>query len=132
VVMSRSLFCVAVAMTLLALALCICSYSPAADGTWTQKADMPTARCMLSTCVLDGEVYAIAGITPNAEQFFSTVEVYNPGTDTWTKKADLPVPTNLENCASVVNGKIYAIGGTIKEEIGFRLYGSMIQRQING
>jgi RNA polymerase sigma factor (sigma-70 family) len=79
-------------------------------GTWTQKADMPTARLMLSTCVLDGKIYAIGGCTPQG-QFFSALEVYDPGTDTWAKKADLPTPTNLENCASVVNGKIYAIGG---------------------
>ena len=112
VAMSKFLFCVAVAATLLALALCICPYSPAADEKWTQKADMPTARHMLSACVVDGKIYAIGGCTPPPQnQRFATVEVYDPAADTWTRKADMPTPRLLDNAACVVNGKIYAIGG---------------------
>ena len=81
-------------------------------GTWRQRSDMPTARYMLSTCVVDGKIYAIAGIREDPQfHFFANVEVYDPATDTWTRKADMPTATNLQNCASVVNGKIYAIGG---------------------
>ena len=39
-----------------------------------------------------------------------TVEMYDPITDTWTRKADMPTPRNADTC--VVDGKIYAIGGT--------------------
>ncbi len=28
---------------------------------WTQKADIPTARCFLSSCTLDGKIYVIGG-----------------------------------------------------------------------
>ena len=38
------------------------------------------------------------------------VEVYDPVTDTWTEEADMEVPRDGLS-ASVVNGKIYAIGG---------------------
>jgi N-acetylneuraminic acid mutarotase len=82
-------------------------------GTWTRKADMPTARRMVATCVVDGRIYAIAGVNPA----FSTVEVYDPETDTWARKADMPTERVLEKAASVVNGKIYAIGGFRSGEI---------------
>jgi RNA polymerase sigma factor (sigma-70 family) len=78
-------------------------------GTWTEKADMPTARTHMGTCVVDGKIYAIGGcklIGPG----FSTVEVYDPKTDTWATKADMPTPRcSLDSVA--VNGRIYAIGG---------------------
>jgi len=40
----------------------------------------------------------------------STVEAYDPETDTWEKKADIPTP-RWGLSTSVVDGKIYAIGG---------------------
>jgi N-acetylneuraminic acid mutarotase len=42
----------------------------------------------------------------------SDVEVYDPVTDTWTKKASMPTARMLL-ATSVVNGKIYAIGGAL-------------------
>jgi hypothetical protein len=40
----------------------------------------------------------------------STLEVYDPATDTWTRKADMPT-RRAALSASVVDGKIYVIGG---------------------
>ncbi len=87
-------------------------YEPVTD-TWTKKADMPTARIDLSTSAVNGKIYAIGGAAPRGDGGFnhlSTVEEYNPVTDTWTKKADMPTPRGIFS-TSVVNGKIYAIGG---------------------
>jgi RNA polymerase sigma factor (sigma-70 family) len=85
--------------------------SPQAGDTWTKKADMPTARWGLSTCVVNGKIYAIGG---EAQDIFSTVEEYDPKNDTWTKKADMPTARYyFTTCAA--NGKIYAIGGTVEE-----------------
>ena len=86
-------------------------YDPATD-TWTRKADMPTARAYLSTSAVNGKIYAIGGTLLNPEWYLgiSTVEEYNPATNTWTKKADMPTGrTYISTCA--VHGKIYAIGG---------------------
>ena len=86
-------------------------YDPATD-TWTRKADMPTARTCLSTSAVNGKIYAIGGTLGSSQwyQGLSTVEEYDPATDTWTKKADMPIPrTYISTCA--VNDKIYAIGG---------------------
>jgi energy-converting hydrogenase Eha subunit A len=93
-------------------------YDPAMD-TWTMKADMPTPRWALSASVVNGKIYAIGGCLrfPNAIAGgvtvpTATVEEYNPETDTWTKKADMPTTPRLYHSSSVVNGKIYVIGGT--------------------
>ena len=82
---------------------------------WTQKADMPTARSCFATGIIDGKIFAIGGrvqAEPNefGEIAIATVEMYDPKTDTWQRKADMP--TRRSGVAvSVVNGKIYAIGG---------------------
>ena len=85
------------------------SISFAEEGKWTKKADMPTARCCLSTSVVNGKIYAIGGVQPWPTPI-STVEEYDAATDTWTKKADMPT-ARTGFSTSVVNGKIYAIGG---------------------
>ncbi|MYC77375.1 sigma-70 family RNA polymerase sigma factor [Candidatus Poribacteria bacterium] len=85
-------------------------YDPSTD-TWTQKADMPTARSYFSTSVMDGKIYAIGGTSIFNEQYrLETVEVYDPSTDIWTKARDM---NQARSCAalSVVNGEIYAMGG---------------------
>lgn len=83
-----------------------------AQSPWTKKADMPTGRWELSTCVVDGKIYAIGGAI--FLQALRTVEVYDPATDTWTKKSDMPTARQALT-SSVVNGKIYAIGGGLLE-----------------
>ena len=77
---------------------------------------MPTARSGLSTSVVNGKIYAIGGQAgkagPGGGPLLSTVEVYDPATDTWKKKADMPTARGWFS-TSVVNGKIYAIGGGV-------------------
>ncbi len=83
---------------------------------WTQKADMPTVRSDFSTCVVDGKIFVIGGslrlkMDEYGDQSISTVEMYDPETDTWEGKANMPtVRSNVS--VSVVDGKIYAIGGS--------------------
>ena len=79
-------------MTLLVLILLGIGISTCfAQGPWTQKeADMPTGRWELSTCVVDGKIYAIGGAGP-VYQALGTVEVYDPATDSWdTTKTRMP------------------------------------------
>jgi len=93
----------------LTLVLTLAPLSLAAEGTWTSKADMPTARMFLSTSVVDGKIYAIGGSSV-LEVGVSNVERYDPATDTWTTMSPMPTP-RWGLSTSVVNGKIYAIGG---------------------
>jgi hypothetical protein len=54
------------------------AYDPVTD-TWTTKADMPAARALLSTSVVDGKIYAIGGTrTTHPMTSTSTVYEYDP------------------------------------------------------
>jgi N-acetylneuraminic acid mutarotase len=58
---------------------------------------------------VNGKIYAIGGYN-DSSGCLSTVEEYDPATDTWTTKT--PMPTTRAGLAiGVVNNKIYAIGG---------------------
>jgi N-acetylneuraminic acid mutarotase len=88
-------------------------------GKWTEKADMPAARAFLSTSAVNGKIYAVGGylnLKPNAVST-PAVEEYDPVTDTWTKKADMPT-SRAALCTCVLDGKIYAIGGGSPELLG--------------
>lgn len=85
--------------------------SPQAEDTWTEKADMPTARYELSASVAGGNIYAFGGEDNN--KFLSTVEEYDPVKDEWTKKTNMPTAREgLSTCT--LDGKIYAIGGFLQ------------------
>jgi RNA polymerase sigma factor (sigma-70 family) len=92
-------------------------YDPILD-MWTKKADMPTARWAFSTAVVNGKIYAIGGATgaqsvgdaTRPSNPTSSLEEYDPATDTWTKKGDMPLAF-AGSAATVVNDKIYVIGG---------------------
>ena len=95
-------------------------YDPETD-TWERRADMPTARSAASTAVMDGKIYAIGGEQVekikaykgwvNKIKSLPTVEMYDPSTDTWTQKGDMPTARSYFSTA-VMDRKIYAIGGT--------------------
>jgi RNA polymerase sigma factor (sigma-70 family) len=88
-------------------------YDPVAD-TWTKKADMPTPRAALCTCVLDGKVYAIGGGSPELlGDDRRAVEVYDPAIDTWTVKPIAPT-IKYDYAASVVDGRAYTFGGMLQ------------------
>jgi hypothetical protein len=63
---------------------------------------------------VNGKIYAIGGALAFDGTVLSTVEEYDPATDTWKKKADMPTARACLS-TSVVNGKIYAIGGTLSK-----------------
>jgi N-acetylneuraminic acid mutarotase len=97
------------ALFLLTFLISLTSVSFAAEEIWTIKADMPTARMLLGTCVVDGKIYAIGGC-PAPHVGISDVEVYDPKTDTWTRKTRMPTARGGFGICTV-NGRIYAIGG---------------------
>jgi N-acetylneuraminic acid mutarotase len=95
---------------ILASFILLFSYGCEKTEQWVKKADMPTPRLGHSTCVVNGKIYAIGGYQKANAPGLTTVEVYDPSSDTWTSKA--PMPTGRRQLTlSVVNGKIYAIGG---------------------
>jgi N-acetylneuraminic acid mutarotase len=95
-------------------------YDPAAD-TWTRRADMPTARQWLAVAAVDGIIYAIGGSEgrPAGDRDLSTVEAYDPSTDMWTKKTDMP-SARCTSAIAVVDGIIYVIGGVFATPAGYQ------------
>lgn len=74
---------------------------------WRLKAAMPTPRYEFGVAVVNKKLYAIGGSSGST---LSTVEEYDPATDTWTRKADMPT-ARRKPIVVTVNDKIYAIGG---------------------
>jgi YVTN family beta-propeller protein len=91
--------------------------SPPAPNTdtWTVVAPMPTPRSELAAATAVGadgrsKIYALGG--RNAEgSVLSTVEAYDPDTDTWTTVASMSTPRTRLAAATGLDGRIYAIGG---------------------
>ena len=88
------------------------AYNPATD-LWTRKADLPSLRRYAAAAAVDGIVYVVggagAGWPPGT--LVLPVAAYDPKTNQWSKKTDLPkrlwFPT-----ASLANGLIYLFQGT--------------------
>jgi len=81
-----------------------------AQSNWKRKTNMPTGRMAPATSVVNGKVYVIGGGRDIVGPHLSTVEEYDPSTDSWTRKADMPTARS-GLAAGVVNGKIYVVGG---------------------
>ncbi len=84
-------------------------------GTWNAKAPIPTPRVGLAVGVVNGILYAVGGEIVHTgvggyTEFLSTVEAYDPSTNSWTTKASMPTPRGGLT-VGVVNGILYAVGG---------------------
>ena len=80
---------------------------------WNVISELPTRRRNFSTAVVEGKIYLIGG-TPfenrRGPYGLSTVEVYDPKTNTWERLADMPTPRTRAG-AAVVDEIIYVFGG---------------------
>src|SRR5207249_11635340 len=93
-----------------------------APNSWSAAASMPTARYGFAAAAVNGKIYAIGGIDGDTGSVVSTVEVYDPATNTWctstgpstvqcpTPPAPMPTPLSFL-AAATVSGKLYAISG---------------------
>lgn len=91
------------------------------SATWTSETSAPTPRRSLSTCVVEGRIYAIGGRTMGDDDvwgwqadFVPMVEAYDPATRSWAPIPDMTV-ARADLAASAVDGTIYAIGGRADE-----------------
>jgi DNA-binding CsgD family transcriptional regulator/N-acetylneuraminic acid mutarotase len=84
------------------------SLSGTTSSRWASKAQMPTSRARLAVAAYEGKIYAIAGDTP--EGVSGVVEVYDPSTDTWTRRTSKPHPVRNVG-AAVLNERIFVPGG---------------------
>jgi len=107
--------CICVAVSLLTLSLAQTKLGFAADmpsPAWRTKTAMPTPRGQAAVVAGDnGLIYVMGGY--DGSSVLSTVEAYNPMTDTWATKASMLQPTRGAAFAKGPDGIIYVISGTI-------------------
>jgi hypothetical protein len=96
--------------TVLAVCLGLPANIQAAESSWSTKSPLPTARFGLTTCVVDGKIYAMGGGDSPYARYLPGVEIYDPATDSW--ETGTPMPNErMGHAAAVVAGKIYVMGG---------------------
>ncbi|WP_019009265.1 NPCBM/NEW2 domain-containing protein [Deinococcus aquatilis] len=86
------------------------------DGgtAWTVAAPLPNPRNHLAGAVLNGKIYALGGQHLGDEEAGnqSAVHLYDPANNTWTARANLPLPEGHINASTVTwNGRIMVISG---------------------
>ncbi len=85
-------------------------------NTWRRRADMPTPRHGARAAVVDGIIYVFGGYSAKDNKIWNMkttvhVEAYNPKTDRWIKKKDMPV-SRISFDLGVVAGRVYLVGGS--------------------
>jgi N-acetylneuraminic acid mutarotase len=88
------------------------AYNPNPTGLglfpWKAKAPMPGPRAWPSGAVtINGKIYVPGGLNADANPTKSLF-VYNPTTDTWVKKAAMPV-ASYGGAAVAINGKLFVV-----------------------
>jgi len=84
---------------------------PASAANWnTTLAPMPSGRTQPAVETINGIVYVAGGYTSgNANT--STLQAFNPETNTWTNLANLPLGLGNGDGAGVINSQLYIAGG---------------------
>jgi hypothetical protein len=85
-------------------------------GSWAIGAPIPIedGLSQTTTVVANGLLYLIGGgVGPGPTARISQVLCYDPATDTWAKKASIPLPNGIAafGSAAHLNGFIYVFGG---------------------
>jgi hypothetical protein len=83
---------------------------------WTSLAPLPVPRGHLAGVVYNEQIYAIGGQINHdtSPQATAVVHRYNPATDTWTQRANMPIPTShIETSTFVFNNRIIVAAGTL-------------------
>jgi N-acetylneuraminic acid mutarotase len=82
---------------------------------WSLGSNIPQQIAGHTSSVVYGKIYTIGGLTTGntIEDTLDSVYIYNPETNTWSTGASLPQSIGSHS-SSVVNGKIYIIGGGTK------------------
>ena len=87
------------------------NHTPTDGGTfspppWDEAAPLQTARHMHAATVLDGKIYVIGGHDGN--DYLTSVEVYDPTTNSWSYGTRLPEAT-AGAVAATVDGRIFVV-----------------------
>ncbi len=81
----------------------------AQNGTWSQVTTIPQASFGASAAVLDGILYVAGGQYANHE--LNTFLAYDPATDAWSVKPEMPGARYFGDGLVELDGKLYFVGG---------------------
>ncbi len=89
------------------------------SNTWLKRTDMPGearfgfAMATVTNAAGQSVVYVIGGCTVKGGYGRRTVSAYNVATNTWTRRASLPLLRCATNGGGVIDGTIYVTGGSL-------------------
>jgi hypothetical protein len=92
-------------------------YDPVADA-WSAKADFPgQARYGTSYFALGGMGYVGTGnLGTSSGPYASDMFAYNPGSNTWSARADIPGLARFGTSTITAVGKAYVVGGKMSDQ----------------
>jgi N-acetylneuraminic acid mutarotase len=93
-------------------------YDPATNK-WTSRAAIPNAdQAGASGRAISGKLYVVGGFEDGYGNTGASGELYayDPATDSWTNKANMPHPRGFLSAAAA-NGVLYAIGGLATPDV---------------
>lgn len=79
------------------------------SSKWVSKTGLTTARLQHGTIATGGKIYVFGG--RNSASLLSSLEIYTPGTNTWSAGASMPVAIRGMASALGSDGNIYMFGG---------------------
>jgi N-acetylneuraminic acid mutarotase len=87
---------------------------------WVARAALPNPRHHMGAAVLDGKIYAIGGQHAHDAQLTTQDDVhsYDPLTDAWTQRADLPkAVSHISSATFAMDGRILVLGGEVAHDV---------------
>ena len=92
------------------------------EGTWSQRAPLPTSRSHLVVASLGGRLYAVGGIQTRLRGLFknwttAVNEEYHPVSDTWFSRKRMLTARHAAG-AGTVNGRMSVLGGEKRRFLG--------------
>jgi Kelch motif protein len=79
------------------------------QNSWVPKSDMPLSGVRMGSCAIRGKLYVLGTGWPTQDKI-TRVDEYDPATDTWRRRADMPTSRGWVTAATAKN-KCYVIGG---------------------
>jgi len=91
----------------------------AASRTWTTKRSLPEPITPTAATVINGQIYVAGGFY--GARISKALYVYNPSTNAWTRKADLPYAiAQSTGHQGAISGKLYVYAGVTINPDGSR------------
>jgi N-acetylneuraminic acid mutarotase len=91
-----------------------------AEGLWAPLAAKPLAAADVGAAVIGGQIFVPGGRLASGE-ISSVLEVYDPRSDQWERRSDLPGPVSAYAVAAF-EGRLYLFGGWDGENYSATVY----------